>query len=252
MNYSLIRNATAMLTIGGSRFLIDPMLDPAGARPPIDNTPNQHPNPLVPLPEGWEALIADPDAYVITHLHNDHFDEMAAATISQGPPLFCQPEDVERHRATRFLDIRPVDTETAFDEVTITRTAAEHGTGEIGALMAPVSGFVFDAPNDSRTYLAGDTVWCGAVASTIYRHTPEVIILNAGGARFLDGAPIVMTAADIVEVHEAAPDALLVIVHLEAINHCLETRAYYRDVLPAMGIPLDRLRIPEDGEQVIW
>ncbi len=252
MNYTLIRNATAVLTIGGSRFLIDPMLDPAGARPPVEHTPNQHPNPLVPLPVGWEETIADPDAYVITHLHEDHFDKMAAATISRGPPLICQPEDVERHRGTGFLDIRPVETETTFDEVSIVRTAAEHGTNEIGQLMAPASGFIFDAPNDSRTYLAGDTVWRHAVADAIDRHTPEVIILNASGALFLDGDPIVMNAADILRVHQAAPDALLVIVHLEAINHCLETRQYYRDVLPAMGIPLDRLRIPEDGEQVIW
>src|SRR5680860_439537 len=206
MNYTLIRNATAVLAIGGSRFLIDPMLDPAGARPAIENTPNQYPNPLVPLPAGWEETIADVDAYVITHLHKDHFDEMAAATISKGPPLFCQPEDVERHRATGFRDIRPVEDEAAFDEVRLVRTAAEHGTGELGKLMAPVSGFVFDAPNDSRTYLAGDTVWCDAVAATIERHKPEVIVLHAGGARFLDGGPIVMTAEDVARVHRAAPD----------------------------------------------
>jgi len=241
-----------VLSIGGSRFLIDPMLDPAAARPPIDNTPNQHPNPLVPLPEGWESMIADPDACVITHLHSDHFDAMAAATISKGPPLFCQPEDVARHRATGFLDIRPMDDDANLEDVTLTRVPAEHGTGEIGRLMAPASGFVFGAPNDSRTYLAGDTIFYDPVAETIDRHTPEVIVLNAGGARFLEGEPITMNAAGIVQVHEAAPDALLVIVHLEAINHCLESRAYYRDVLPAMGIPLDRLRIPEDGESVIW
>lgn len=79
-----------------------------------------------------------------------------------------------------------------------------------------------------------------------------MIVLNAGGARFLEGDPIVMTAEDIAQVHRAVPEALVIVVHLEAINHCLETRNHYRDALPTLGIPPDRFRLPEDGESVIW
>lgn len=252
MNYTLLRSATAVLALGGQRFLIDPMLDPKDARPPVANTPNQHPNPLVELPEGWEGLIAGIDAVAVTHLHKDHFDDTAAAVLDHELPLFAQPEDLHRLEAVGFRDVRPVETKAGFGDVTLTRTAGHHGTGDIGKAMAPVSGFVFDAPNESRVYVAGDTVWCAEVGDVIHAHQPEVIVLNASGARFLDGDPIVMTADDIPQVHRAAPDALLIVVHLEAINHCLETRHYYRETLPRLGIPVDRFRIPEDGEGVIW
>lgn len=250
MHYTLIRNAAALLEIGGHRFLIDPALEAAGARPPVPNTPNQRPNPLVGLPEGWEALVASADALVVTHLHQDHWDAASAVTLAKTLPLFGQPEDVDRLRDQGFTDLRPVDLETTVDGVTITRTAGHHGTGAIGEAMAPVSGFVFAAPDEPTVYVAGDTIWCDEVAEVIERHQPEVIVVNAGGARFLEGDPIVMTAEDVAKVHAAAPGALVVVVHLEAINHCLERRDHYRETLPALGVDMSRIRIPEDGEAV--
>jgi L-ascorbate metabolism protein UlaG (beta-lactamase superfamily) len=250
VTYTLIRNATALLEIGGSRFLIDPMLDPAGARPPVANTPSQRPNPLVDLPEGWEGIVTSANALVVTHLHRDHFDDTAARVLDRALPLHCQPEDVARLREHGFSDLRPVAREATFGDVTITRTAGHHGTGEIGRAMAPVSGFVFAAPGEPTVYVAGDTIWCDEVAAAIDAHRPDVIVVNASGARFLTGDPIVMTAEDIARVHEAAPETLIVVVHLEAINHCLETRQHYRETLPALGVDMDRVRIPADGETV--
>ena len=40
----------------GRRLLVDPMLDPAGARPPVPNTPDPRPNPLVGLPRPAEEI----------------------------------------------------------------------------------------------------------------------------------------------------------------------------------------------------
>jgi L-ascorbate metabolism protein UlaG (beta-lactamase superfamily) len=252
MQYTLLRNAAALLTVGGTRFMIDPALDAAGVRPPVPNTPNQRPNPLVELPEGWEDLVACADALLVTHMHRDHFDDASSSFLDKDLPLYGQPEDVERLAALGFRNLMPVQDSIEAEGVSITRTAGQHGTGEIGKAMAPVSGFVFDAPHESRVYLAGDTIWCGDVADAIAQHRPDVIIVNAGGARFLEGDPIVMTAEDIAQVHAAAPDALVIVVHLEAINHCLETRSYYRQRLPELGVDIGRIRIPDDGETIIW
>lgn len=250
MNYTLIRNATAVLELSGTRFLIDPMLDPAGARPAIANTPNQRPNPLVELPDGWERIVDSPSAVVVTHLHMDHFDDSAARTLDHDLPVLCQPEDVERLRDKGFRDLHPVEGKAMYRKVTITRTTGHHGTGEIGRLMAPVSGFVFESPGEPTVYVAGDTIWCDEVAEAIATHRPEMIVVNASGAHFLEGDPIVMTAADIAQVHKTAPEALIVVVHLEAINHCLETRAHYREALPRQGVDMSRIRIPNDGETI--
>ena len=250
MRYTLIRNATAVLEIGGSRFLIDPMLDPARTRPAIQNTLNQQPNPLVDLPEGWEELVASADALVVTHLHMDHFDDTAVQVLDHDLPLFCQQEDVDRLREKGFGDVRAVEREATFGETTLIRISAQHGSGEVGRLMSPVSGFIFSAPDEPLVYIAGDTIWYSEVAEAIATYVPEVIVVNGGGARFIEGGPIVMTAEDIAKVHKAAPDALVVVVHLEAINHCSETRAYYREQLPELGVDMARVRIPGDGESL--
>lgn len=106
----------------------------------------------------------------------------------------------------------------------ITRTAGEHGFGRIGEMMGEVSGFILEAERDPKLYIAGDTRWCPAVAQALADHRPEVVVVNAGGARFLMGDPITMDAADVIEVCRAIPKSAVIAVHMEAINHCLVTR----------------------------
>jgi L-ascorbate metabolism protein UlaG (beta-lactamase superfamily) len=230
---TLVRHATLLLEIGGHRLLVDPQLDPEAVRPPIDNTPNQRRNPLVPLPLPAEEVVRGLDAVVVTHLHRDHLDETAERLLPRDVPVFCQPEDEARLRELG-LQARPVAEALDWDGLSIRRTGGRHGHGALADRLAPVSGFVLDG-----LYVAGDTVWCDEVAAAIERHRPAVAVVNAGGARFLEGDPIVMTAADAREVAARVPT--VVAVHLEAINHCVETRAELRAGAPGV-------LVPEDGE----
>jgi L-ascorbate metabolism protein UlaG (beta-lactamase superfamily) len=248
MRYTLLRNATALLSYGGTTFLIDPMLDAAGARPAIPNTPNARANPLVELPDGWQDLVNGADALLVTHLHQDHLDGTAAELLDKELPLLCQPEDVSRLTDLGFTNVHPVDSILEFDGLSIERTAAQHGTGEIAAMLAPVSGFVLAAPGEPTVYIAGDTIWYPPVQQVIERARPGVVIVNASGARFLEGDPIVMTVEDVAEAHRATPEAEIVVVHLEAINHCLERRADYAERLAMLGVAMERIYIPANGE----
>ena len=58
-----------------------------------------------------------------------------------------------------------------------------------------------------------------------------------------------MTADDVVAVAAHAPSARIVAVHLEAINHCLESRADLHQRLRAEGLE-GRVTVPEDGAAV--
>lgn len=250
MRMQLIRHATLMVELAGSRIVVDPMLDPAGARPAIANTPNHLPNPLTELPPEALAEIAAADAVIVTHLHQDHYDPTAAQTLPHDRPLFCQPPDAQTLQRDGFTDVRAVAAETRWRGIEINRTGGQHGTGEMAQRLGPVSGFVLAAPNEPVLYIAGDTVWCFDVDQAIATHQPDVVVVNAGAARFLTGDPITMDAEDVLRVLYAAPEGIVVAVHMDAINHCLLHRADLR-AYAATHWPKDvrdRLRIPEDGK----
>lgn len=233
MQLTLVRNATLLLRIAGLTILVDPMLDDVGARPPIANTANQVPNPTVALPVAPEDVVRGLDAVILTHRHRDHLDERAEELVPRDVPVFCQPEDEEALRALG-LDARAVEDALDWNGLRLVRTPARHGTGAVAEALAPVSGFLVE-----DLYVAGDTVWYEGVEDTIERHRPRVAVVNAGGAEFLEGGPIIMGIGDVREVSERVPT--VVAVHLEAINHCFLTRAELRAALPAV-------LVPEDGE----
>jgi L-ascorbate metabolism protein UlaG (beta-lactamase superfamily) len=234
MQITLVRNATLLLELRGRRILVDPMLDPAGARPPIEQTANPVRNPTVELPLPAEDIVSALDAVLVTHCHKDHFDETAERLVPRDVPVFCQPEDEERLLGLG-LDARPVESKLDWDGLRIARTGGKHGTDdEVARALAPVSGFVI-----GDLYVAGDTVWCGEVEEALERHRPRVAVVNGSGARFVGSGPLVMTCEDVREVAARVPT--VVVVHLEAIDHCLETRAEVRAAVPGA-------LVPEDGE----
>jgi L-ascorbate metabolism protein UlaG (beta-lactamase superfamily) len=242
----LLRHATLVVEYGGRRLLVDPMLGPASSQPPMPDTDDPRPNPLVDLPMAAESAVEGVSAVVVTHLHGDHIDAHAAGLLPRDRPVVCQPRDAAAF-ASRGLPVVPLQGEVPLDGLRMTRTGGRHGTGAIGREMGEVSGFVLAAEGEPTLYVAGDTVWCDEVRTAIAKHRPDVIVVNAGAARFLAGDPITMDAGDVVEVLRAAPESLVVAVHMEAMSHCGLTRAALRQAVAAEGLD-GRLQTPADGE----
>lgn len=242
-----LRHATMFLTINGKTILTDPMLSEKEAMEPSEYTSNKVRIPLVELPVDLDT-IRKADAILLTHLHFDHFDEKAEEVLPRDLPTFCQPSDVEKLNSLGFNDIRPVDESVEWEGITLMRAAVNHGSGEVLDLMGDSSAFLLEH-DGHRTMIGGDGIYDSTFESVLDRFAPDTAILFAGEAQLIMGDPITMGSEDIIKAASHLPEARVIVVHMEALNHCSLTREQLRGAIAANDLA-DRIAVPEDGEVV--
>lgn len=254
-----IRNATVKITYGDTTFLIDPMLAEQGTYPGFEGTyRSELRNPLVGLPMPAEEVIDNVDAVIVTHTHLDHWDDAAQALLPKDIPLFVQnADDAELIRSQGFSDVRILDGSAEFGGVKLHKTGGQHGSDtlyavpELAQLLGEVMGVVFQAPGQKTTYVVGDSVWRNEVEQSLAHFNPEVIVLNTGAAEVtgFEGDPIIMGKVDTLRTHQAAPDATIITVHMDAVNHMTLSRDELSDYVLEEGLQ-DHVLIPVDGEAI--
>ena len=250
MQFHFLRHATSLITIQGLNLLVDPMLSAKGAMEPVANAASSEPIPMVDLPlsaSELTELINKVDAVIVTHTHRDHWDGRAVELLPKDLPIFCQPADETVIKEAGFENVMTVTTMLEWRGIRLHRTRGRHGTGEIGQLMGTVSGFVLRADREPTLYIAGDTIWCEEVGDALRTYIPDAVIVNAGGAQFLTGDPITMTADDVIKVCRAVPEALVIAVHMDTVNHCLLTRQMLEEAVEEAGVG-EGIQIPNDGD----
>lgn len=252
MKIRLLRHATIVVDWGDVSILVDPMLAEQESLDPIGNAANTSRIPMLPLPlddAALQQLIASVDGVFVTHTHRDHWDARASELIPKETPMVCQPPDLDKITGEGFSNLITIVEQERWHGFDVTRTGGQHGTGEIGARMGPVSGFVFKAAGQPTLYIAGDTVWAPEFEAALNEHQPDVIVLNAGAAQFLVGDPITMTADEVIRVAHALPNAKVIAVHMDTINHCLLTREMLTAAVAEAGLS-ERVLVPQDGETI--
>ncbi|RDX01175.1 MBL fold metallo-hydrolase [Listeria kieliensis] len=251
MNIQLIRNATLVVEYAGKKFLIDPMLSKKGTWAAFQNAPREdQKNPLVELPISIDSIIQDVDAVIVTHLHEDHWDGAAKEALPKEIKIFSQnQEDAEEIQKAGFQNVEVLGENTVFGDIQLFKTKGEHGRGPILELAGHVCGVVFKHSSEKTLYVAGDTVWYDAVQEVIDTHKPEIIVVNAGDNQFLEGGSLVMNEKDVYEVYKAAPQAKIIAVHMEAVNHWGLSRNNLKAFLEEKEI-CDNVFVPNDGENI--
>ena len=246
MKIQLIRNATLKITMAGNTFLTDPVLLP---RHGMDSFAGIEKNPTVDLPFPAQEVIKDIDMVLVSHLHRDHFDDGAKKMLPKDIPIFCRKVNEAALKEKGFLNVTPMETKMTWQNIEITPTPGRHAGNETWeTILGRVSGFVLRSPGEPVVYWAGDTVLYDEIKSIITSAKPDIILTHSGGAELGDSGPIVMDARQTIDVCRLCPGAIVVAIHMEALDHCKVSRQALRHHAAINGILNHRLIIPEDGE----
>ena len=255
ISYQHIRNATAKIEMAGSTFLVDPYLAPKGSYAGFEGTINsQKRNPLIDMKEPVEKVLEGVDAVIVTHTHDDHWDEYAQKVLPKTLPIFVQNAgDARIIRSQGFKDVRVVGKNTEFNKVKLSKTGGQHGTDQMYAipqlaeLAGEAMGVVMQANGEKTLYIVGDTIWNEEVDFALNRYKPEVIVMNTGYAQlqgFSDS--IIMGKADVAKARQAAPKADIITVHMDAVNHATVTSDEMRKFVKENK--LSKVAVPKEGE----
>jgi L-ascorbate metabolism protein UlaG (beta-lactamase superfamily) len=246
MKITQLRNATAVIEFGAYRILVDPMLAPKGALPPLKLFSQRQRNPIVELPPVTDDVLDTVTHCLITHCQKGHFDHLDRAgkhwLRTRQIPVICTPHDAG-HLRQRGLNVMPLadghHAPQPFLNGRIRTVACTHGTGMVGLMMEHGVGYFIEMPGEPSLYLAGDTVF-------LARHQPQVSLVPAGGARFDVGHEVIMGVADVIALTRTL-DGVVVANHLEALTHCPVQRKEL-SIAAVHSSVHHRLRIPADGE----
>ena len=240
-----LRHATSILTIDNKKILIDPMFSEKATLPPVILSSNKLKNPLTSLPISVEDAIKSIDYLLITHLHFDHFDKKAIEILPKKIPVLCSKYNFKKLKGLGFSSIHSIENDSDIDGININRFPAVHGKGLLNPLMGKGSSYLLTYKG-VKTFLTGDCLWTESLKNRIVAFKPDVIIANAGAARFKIGKPITMSINDILEMAKLRCETKIVVVHLDALNHCSETSDFCKEQALNQG----NIYFPSDGERM--
>lgn len=256
INYQHIRNATAKIDIAGTTFLVDPYLAPKGSYAGFEDTVNSEKrNPLIELSMPVNKVLQGVDAVIVTHTHDDHWDKVAQQLLPKNLPIFVQNAgDAKIIRGQGFKDVRVVGKNTTFNKVRLSKTGGQHGTDEmysvpqLAELAGEAMGVVMQAEGEKTLYLIGDTIWNYEVDHALDTYKPDLVVMNTGYAQ-LTGFKnsIIMGTADVAKAYKKAPNAQLITVHMDAVNHTTISSDQMRKFVKQEKMT-DRVNVPKEGQ----
>ncbi|AHG72706.1 Beta-lactamase fold protein [Mannheimia sp. USDA-ARS-USMARC-1261] len=256
ISYQHIRNATAKITYGNATFLVDPYLAEKGKYAGFAGTKNsEQRNPMIDLAEPVENILKGIDAVIVTHTHDDHWDEVAQKLIDKNLPIFVQDaNDAKIIRAQGFKDVRVVGKNTEFKQVKLSKTGGQHGTDAmysnpaLAELLGNAMGVVFKSENEKTLYIVGDTIWNEQVEMALNQYKPEVIVMNTGHAELGNSSDsIIMGTADVAKMAKIMPNSSIITVHMDSVNHATTSKSDMKAFIKGADFE-KRVYVPNESE----
>ncbi|MFC7617245.1 MBL fold metallo-hydrolase [Actinokineospora soli] len=204
-----VGNATTVLRVGPFRVLTDPNFLRRGqwAYLGYGMVSRRLRDPATTVDE-----LPPLDAVLLSHMHGDHFDRVAARGLDKDLPVLTTRQASARLRRRGFREAVPLRTwsSTAFDKdgarLTVHAVPGRHGPGASAAVLPPVMGSVveYEAPGAEplRVYFSGDTIVHRELREIRERFpTIDLAVLHLGGTKIL-GLTVTMDARQGVDLLE--------------------------------------------------
>jgi L-ascorbate metabolism protein UlaG (beta-lactamase superfamily) len=245
LRLTLIGGPTALIEIGGFRFLTDPTFDP----------PGEYQLPHVKLvktasPALSAAEIGAVDAVLLSHdQHSDNLDEGGKVFLTSAKRVLTTVVGAKR-LGGNAEGLAPWQSLTLTNaegrKLTVTATPARHGPAGIEPLAGDVIGFVLEFADTPPIYVTGDTVWYDGVAEVAKCFKAGLVMPFAGAAQTRGPFHLTMDVNDTIETARAFPDALIVPVHYDGWAHFKQSGNDLRVSFDALGFG-KQLKLLEPG-----
>jgi L-ascorbate metabolism protein UlaG (beta-lactamase superfamily) len=216
-----VGTATTLLHHGGLTVLTDPNFLHRGQRAYLGRglTSRRLTEPALRVDQ-----LPPVDVVVLSHLHGDHFDRVAARGLSRDLPIVTTRHAARKLRLRGFVNAVALDTwqshEIRKDGTTLRITAmpGRHAYGRLQTLLPPVMGSVLDFRTRSgplSVYVTGDTLVYDDLREIPRRHPGlDLGLWHLGGTRIL-GRLVTMDGAQGADLLEMVTPRTTVPIHYD-------------------------------------
>lgn len=249
-----VGNATVLLRLGGLTVLTDPTFVHRHEKVSIGY--GMHTTRLTD-PAMDVADLPPLDLVLLSHLHGDHFDQVAERDLDHDLPVVTTPQAAEELADRGFTRTVGLDT---WDTVrvrrggrtlTVTATPARHGPGVTDLVLPDVMGSVLRTDGTEgpvrHVWISGDTLVHDALQEIPRRHPDlDLGIVHLGATKVL-GIMVTMDAEQGVEAVRTVDPRAVVPVHYDDYDVFTEGLDAFLAAAAAAGLG-DRVHpVPRGG-----
>jgi len=243
-----IGGPTALIEMGGLKFLTDPTFDPPGSYEARGIVLTKQTSPAITPSE-----LGRVDLVVLSHdQHFDNFDHAGRAFLANASKVITTEAGAAR-LGNGTIGLPPwASTEIPLPGgrvLHVAATPARHGPVGIEPISGDVIGFALQIGAGPAIYISGDTVWYEQIAEIGRRFEVRLAILFTGSAEPRGPFHVTMDSNDAIEAAYAFPNAKIIAVHNEGWAHFTQTQEDLAKAFTTLGLG-ERLELLPRGVPV--
>jgi L-ascorbate metabolism protein UlaG (beta-lactamase superfamily) len=163
------------------------------------------------------------DLVVLSHMHEDHFDRVAAEKLNKQVPIVSTPHAVKSLREKGFAQLQGLEPWESLmvrkgeSALKVTAMPGRHGPGLLAAALPPVMGSMLEFQQQGQTrfclYITGDTLVIEQLKEIPKRYPNiDIALLHLGGTKVF-GVLLTMDAKQGVEALQIVASKLAIPIH---------------------------------------